>query len=63
LRRCTPELIGVLRGLGKEDFSVARAGEEASLNWFNIAREYSERSLHQQQIREAVGAPGLTGRE
>jgi uncharacterized protein (TIGR03083 family) len=43
-------------------FSVAWAGEDVSLNWFDIAREYTERWLHQQQIREAVGAPGLTGR-
>lgn len=44
-------------------FPVAWAGEEDSHNWFDIAREYTERWLHQQQIREAVGAPGLTGRE
>ncbi len=43
-------------------FSVAWAGEEASQNWFDIAREYTERWLHQQQIREAVGVAGLTGR-
>ena len=30
--------------------------------WFDIGREYTERWLHQQQIRDAVGAPGLTGR-
>jgi hypothetical protein len=34
-----------------------------SPNWFDIGREYTERWLHQQQIREAVGAPGLTTRE
>jgi uncharacterized protein (TIGR03083 family) len=43
-------------------FSVAWAGEEASQNWFDIGREYTERWLHQQQIREAVGAVALTGR-
>jgi uncharacterized protein (TIGR03083 family) len=43
-------------------FSVAWAGEETSTNWFDIAREYTERWIHQQQIREAVGAAGLTGR-
>jgi uncharacterized protein (TIGR03083 family) len=43
-------------------FPVVWAGEELSLNWFDIAREYTERWLHQQQIREAVGAPGLTAR-
>lgn len=40
-------------------FSVAWAGEEQSPNWFDIGREYTERWLHQEQIREAVGAPGL----
>ena len=44
-------------------FPVAWAGEERSPNWFDIGREYTERWLHQQQIREAVGAPGLIGRE
>jgi uncharacterized protein (TIGR03083 family) len=43
-------------------FGVAWAGQEQSPNWFDIGREYTERWLHQQQIREAVGAPGLTGR-
>ena len=42
--------------------SVAWAGEGASPNWFDIGREYTERWLHQQQIREAVGAAGLTAR-
>jgi uncharacterized protein (TIGR03083 family) len=44
-------------------FPVAWAGEDVSPNWFDIGREYTERWLHQQQIRDAVGAPGLTGRE
>jgi uncharacterized protein (TIGR03083 family) len=35
-------------------YSVAWAGEEQSLNWFHIAREYTEKWHHQQQIREAV---------
>ena len=43
-------------------FGVAWAGEDASPNWFDIGREYTERWLHQQQIREAVGAPGLIHR-
>jgi uncharacterized protein (TIGR03083 family) len=43
-------------------FPVAWAGEDVSPNWFDIGREYTERWLHQQQIREAVAAPGLTGR-
>lgn len=44
-------------------FSVAWAGQETSPNWFHIAREYTERFLHQQQIRDAVGNQGLMTRE
>lgn len=44
-------------------FGVAWAGEDASPNWFDIGREYTERWLHQQQIRQAVGAQLLSGRE
>ncbi len=40
--------------------SVAWAGESESRQWFDIAREYTELWLHQQQIREAVGQPLLT---
>jgi uncharacterized protein (TIGR03083 family) len=45
------------------DFGVAWAGEDQSPVWFDIGREYTERWLHQQQIREAVGMPGLISRE
>lgn len=44
-------------------YSVAWAGEDLSATWFHIAREYTERWHHQQQIREAVGKPGITSRE
>ncbi|ERM80354.1 hypothetical protein P872_13715 [Rhodonellum psychrophilum GCM71 = DSM 17998] len=44
-------------------FPVAWAGQETSPNWFHIAREYTEKFLHQQQIRDAVGKPGLMTRE
>jgi hypothetical protein len=44
-------------------FSVAWAGHAQSLNWFDLAREYTEKWHHQQQIRDAVGAPGLTSRK
>lgn len=40
-------------------FPVSWAGEESSLAWFDIARELTERWLHQQQIRLAVDAPPL----
>lgn len=36
-------------------FAVAWAGETESLNWFHVARNYTEKWHHQQQIREAVG--------
>lgn len=39
-------------------FAVAWAGEEESSNWFHVAREYTEKWHHQQQIREAVGQTG-----
>jgi len=42
---------------------VAWAGEERSLIWFELAREYTERWHHQQQIRLAVDKPGIMGRE
>ena len=44
-------------------FSVAWAGEDASLHWFDVAREYTEKWHHQQQIRDAVGAPALYDRK
>jgi hypothetical protein len=42
---------------------VAWAGEGRSLNWFELAREYTERWHHQQQIRLAVDKPGIMDRE
>jgi uncharacterized protein (TIGR03083 family) len=44
-------------------WAVTWAGEETSPHWFDVARDYTERWLHQQQIRDAVGAAPLTGRE
>jgi uncharacterized protein (TIGR03083 family) len=39
--------------------SVAWAGPGAHPNWLDVAREYTERWVHQQQLRDAVGRPGL----
>lgn len=39
-------------------FAVSWAGESVSKNWFHIAREYTEKWHHQQQIRDAVGQSG-----
>ena len=38
-------------------------GPEPAPVWLDVAREYTERWVHQQQIRDAVGKPGLTERE
>jgi uncharacterized protein (TIGR03083 family) len=44
-------------------FAVSWAGEETSLNWFDTARELTERWHHQQQIRVATARPGIMTRE
>lgn len=61
-----PQVAAFVEGLDIQApalFSVAWAGEEVSRNWMDTGREYTERWHHQQQIREAVGAPLLTRRE
>jgi len=44
-------------------FAVSWAGEQESKNWFHVAREYTERWHHQQQIREAVGKEGIMDKQ
>jgi len=44
-------------------YGVNWAGEEKSANWFDTAREFTERWHHQQQIRLAVDKPGIMTRE
>jgi uncharacterized protein (TIGR03083 family) len=78
MKRMSPEtLLALLEITGKQynqqlalqdpfavaPFAVSWAGETASLNWFHIAREYTERWHHQQQIRDAVNKPGIMSRE
>lgn len=78
MRRVSPEvLISLLEDTGQqlsqhlaslspfEDavFPVAWAGQKTSANWFNTAREYTEKFLHQQQIRDAVGKQGIMTKE
>ena len=41
---------------------VSWAGPDPAPIWLDIAREYTERWHHQQQMRDAVGAPGLLSR-
>lgn len=42
---------------GDAIFPVQWAGEEKSTNWFDIAREYTEKWHHQMQIRMALNKP------
>ncbi len=44
-------------------FSVAWAGEEVSSNWFHIARDYTEKWHHQQQIRHAINQQAILTKE
>ena len=55
------ELVSIFEGLdpGEEGLGVAWAGEMVSRNWFDVAREYTEKWHHQQQIRDATGRPPL----
>ena len=41
---------------------VGWTGSGLSPAWLDIAREYTERWMHHQQIRDAIGQPGLTDR-
>ena len=59
-----PRVIELFRSIdpfAPAHWAVAWAGETRSPHWFDVARDYTERWLHQQQIREAVDAPPLTG--
>ncbi len=49
------DFLATLNPYDKAEFSVAWAGENESKNWFHIAREYTEKWHHQQQIRFAIG--------
>ncbi len=58
----TTQLSAYLRSLdprGPAAFPVSWAGDAASPHWFDVARELTERWHHQQQIRDAVGMPGI----
>lgn len=57
------EYLTTLNSFDDAIFSVAWAGQEKSPNWFHIAREYTEKFIHQQQIREAVGQQALFTKE
>ena len=48
------DLIRSLKPFDKALFAVAWAGEEESANWFHVAREYTEKWHHTQQILYAI---------
>ena len=52
------------RGLAQDEparITVAWVSDRLPPNWLDIAREYTEKWLHQQHIRQAVDQPLLTG--
>jgi uncharacterized protein (TIGR03083 family) len=49
--------------MAEAGFGVSWAGETKSLNWFDTARELTERWHHQQQIRLATSRSGIMTRE
>jgi uncharacterized protein (TIGR03083 family) len=53
------EFLSSLNPSATAEWAVRWAGEEQSLNWFDTARELTERWHHQQQIRDAVGREPL----
>lgn len=75
-RRMSPRLlIDLLRITGEETEAYFReldltaigapvdwAGPEPAPVWLDVAREYTERWVHQQHVRDAVGRPGLIER-
>jgi hypothetical protein len=62
LAHVDPQVADYLESLDPNDtasFPVSWAGENDSKVWMDVAREFTERWHHQQQIREAVGAASL----
>jgi hypothetical protein len=58
------ELFQSLDPHGTAIFPVAWAGEEASENWMDVARDYTEKWHHTQQLFDATGrASTITGRD
>lgn len=51
------EFMNALDPFAPAIFPVAWAGEEASQNWFDVARDYTEKWHHTQQIFDAVDRP------
>jgi uncharacterized protein (TIGR03083 family) len=65
LAHIDPQVADYLESLDPNDtaaFPVSWAGEDESRVWMDVAREFTERWHHQQQIRETVGVPSLDER-
>lgn len=66
MAQASPAFCAFHRGLDPQAtavFPVSWAGESDSRNWFDTARELTERWHHQAQIRLALGRPLLTSRD
>jgi hypothetical protein len=61
LRFIAPQLFDYFKSLDPFALGgpVSWAGPQPAPVWLDIAREYTERWYHQQQIRDAVGEPGF----
>jgi hypothetical protein len=61
ISRYDPELVALFEALKPDaaGLGVVWAGEWQSQNWFDVAREYTEKWHHQQQLRDATGRPPL----
>jgi uncharacterized protein (TIGR03083 family) len=57
--RMCAEVLEAVDPLSRAVYPVAWAGEIESLGWMDVGREFTEKWHHQQQIRDAVGAPLL----
>lgn len=60
--RDVPALFAELDPDAPSGVPVSWAGDVVSPNWFDLAREFTERWHHQQHIRDAVGRPDLNPR-
>lgn len=61
--KLTSDYFVSLNPFDKAVFAVSWAGENESFNWMHIAREYTEKWLHQQQIRDAVSKQAIMTKE
>jgi len=61
--RAAARYLASLDPMAPAPFAVSWAGDAHSPNWFDTARELTERWHHQQQIRLAVDRPGAMSRD